>query len=714
MAFSGLRKRIGPWPKSPTHPLFTSLHHSLQSFSFTRLAARGGLRQTVAVPLAAAPHAALQKVAAGQKNGQFLLHQHFAASASPTPRTDCRCGRHHLLFIYVRRPRSGWTSAVPSIRLVIVDSAEANIRLKLQHTDRHGLLNTVAVAVLALRKHWPMLRNALILEADYRWARDDWSESRARAAVDNVAKFVRRGRWQYLRLGYVPVGDSHGAPPDKADRMGVAEAFALPNTACPAVCACEPVHAGVCEIRHAPQPSSYCDVRSMVSYMVSGSAFDTIVWWRNQTLQRAAHAARFGYYNDKWMPYAISPIHYAVPGLLTDSTPAPWKQQFVPRMDTFASKCVTNGSTAHHHHNGHHNATRAAMGLGMLPSAACAGVACRMDQLRTRAMERMHYLVRGRRLHAFSGLFHRFGWGRRRQVATAAAAPSHEKGGVAVLLLGQMPATGQRHLGRLRSQLAGSHVYAATYPEYAALAADVLGNSSSVLMLTRREVEEACTVHGRMQQGLLQWYQLRRLITWIGHTELQACCRLIVKTRFDLALLDPRFTYSRLPSIPPTDPPSIAALSDLIVYATPKSFLQAYSGFFDAAVASYVAQPSRDECTRRGEDAASGFAPMKPCEACRLVQGGCRIGGSASCPTWGFGHSANRLQQQRNEKNIARKGAFASELAHGYHVLLAQHLRCVPAEALGKVAKLRGGDVPSNAAGCSGSSCLGTKWHANL
>ena len=75
--------------------------------------------------------------------------------------------------------------------------------------------------------------------------------------------------------------------------------------------------------------------------------------WRNRTLSLDPRAARLEYFNDQWMPRAVSPLHYLVPGLVTDSTADgataaknTFKRQFVNRMEQFASKCVVPAGRA--------------------------------------------------------------------------------------------------------------------------------------------------------------------------------------------------------------------------------------------------------------------------------------------------------------------------------------------------------------------------------
>lgn len=109
---------------------------------------------------------------------------------------------------------------------------------------------------------------------------------------------------------------------------------------CPPVCRCEHVVTNVCRISRQGDRSSYCDVRSAVGYAVHSSAFDAVLAWRNKALALAPSAERLGYFNDQWLPREVSPIHYVVPGVVTDSSNGDLKRGFVSRMTQFAEKCV--------------------------------------------------------------------------------------------------------------------------------------------------------------------------------------------------------------------------------------------------------------------------------------------------------------------------------------------------------------------------------------
>ena len=113
----------------------------------------------------------------------------------------------------------------------------------------HGLLSTVAhgEAIIALRSQFGSgaLRHALILEADYRWVEErNWTSAEdVRDHLSGIGAFVATDRWQFLRVGYMPIGDSHGVPPVGVARD--ARDFVTPATPCPPSCLCEPAVAGV-------------------------------------------------------------------------------------------------------------------------------------------------------------------------------------------------------------------------------------------------------------------------------------------------------------------------------------------------------------------------------------------------------------------------------------------------------------------------------------
>jgi hypothetical protein len=200
-----------------------------------------------------------------------------------------------------------------------------------------GQRKTVAhgEAVLRARREWPDVQTLLILEDDYRWI---WQWSMNRGGFGNLPQFVSGGQWRILRIGYNPIGDLKALG---GHIQQVARKTFSRNETCPEVCRCRRVSEWVCSIEIRNQ--SFCDIRSMVAYAVHASAFDAMEFAMNQTLRGSVIARFFDFYLDKWLPALISPLHYVVPGMLTDSTPQLlWKQEFAGRMTAFANACPYN------------------------------------------------------------------------------------------------------------------------------------------------------------------------------------------------------------------------------------------------------------------------------------------------------------------------------------------------------------------------------------
>ena len=77
------------------------------------------------------------------------------------------------------------------------------------------------------------------------------------------------------------------------------------------------------------------------------TAFDLLLLWRKQVMTMSKFAASLAYSLDLFLPTSISPLHYVVPGVLTDgsllrssSAHALWKAAFRVRMARFAALCV--------------------------------------------------------------------------------------------------------------------------------------------------------------------------------------------------------------------------------------------------------------------------------------------------------------------------------------------------------------------------------------
>mmetsp|Transcript_23055 Transcript_23055/g.49761 ORF Transcript_23055/g.49761 Transcript_23055/m.49761 type:complete len:295 (-) Transcript_23055:86-970(-) len=237
------------------------------------------------------------------------------------------------------------------LRLLLIDSSMVNVQLRLPpwKVRIHGAVNSIAhgEAVLRLWARWPRTRAALFLEDDFRAIVDDAS------ALDwrSLKSFVDHGLWRVLRIGYNPIGVSDTRPATHNARAAANATFGapgMPSTAsCPRACSCRRVSAAVCEVvleaaLRASFHTPYCDVRSAVAYAVHARAYGPLTWWRNQTVRGASRTShRFKFLNDLWMTSTLSPMHYLVPALVTDSSPGVWKQGFVDRMRRFASVCVT-------------------------------------------------------------------------------------------------------------------------------------------------------------------------------------------------------------------------------------------------------------------------------------------------------------------------------------------------------------------------------------
>lgn len=193
----------------------------------------------------------------------------------------------------------GQLVAWPSdMRVVVIDSAVITRRHRLKGVEKHGLLNTIAHgdALLTLAMRFTALRHALVLEADYRWVQEARNADEV-SSLSSLASFVYTSRWQLLRLGCelagssqnrsliacatwsmrplaessrnllpscpdVPIGDSHGVPPKKEDRLEVARTFAVESSQCPVrrvQCTC------TSEDRPCSKPMLACAIRVLRS-----------------------------------------------------------------------------------------------------------------------------------------------------------------------------------------------------------------------------------------------------------------------------------------------------------------------------------------------------------------------------------------------------------------------------------------------------------------
>jgi hypothetical protein len=199
---------------------------------------------------------------------------------------------------------------------------------------------------------------------------------------------------------------------------------------------------------------------------------------------------------------------------------------------------------------------------------------------------------------------------------------------VAVLFVGELRSNGHRHLEQLVTQLEGTHTCVGTYPEYLSAAAILCGSDlTRVLTVKRRHVVECCTLRNATQRSLLQFFLLDRLLRHLGRPWLLRHS-LIFKARTDV-LFQPSFRFAHLSAPGTPDQISIVAQTDWFSYGTPATFLRAFGDFWSTAIIHYMKPPPRGVCAVQGDPRRS---PPQTFQS--IIVGGCRIGGTSTCPSW--------------------------------------------------------------------------------